>query len=272
MRNLAPTLSINHNWGNACNIDLMYGALLEDLLATRREIADCREMAGWHDQCQLLLRANCGLDLTDMARMLLAGARDAMRTLRALPAAAVSRCDGGPVMPLNPRLCALRRHPVASVCEDLASGQRLGHNWSAAEAARLACFELGRIHTTLGRLGPDWFGADAWGAAQLALAPHACGGAGPCCGVCGRRPTDPLPMEEPTAHGRCDPLAFWEPCRPAAAAPLAPLLPPSPEAATNGGEGRAPDGDQCFAWLPVLCWAMADIGLIVQHEACATSR
>lgn len=79
--NEALTLSINHNWGwslglsrllesfscpshhsvtrlpvNACNVDMMLEALLEDLQRAEKEIQDCRSMPGWHEQCQILLK------------------------------------------------------------------------------------------------------------------------------------------------------------------------------------------------------------------------
>ncbi|KAH3750977.1 hypothetical protein DPMN_185517 [Dreissena polymorpha] len=50
--NLEDTISINHNWLNASNIDLCWKHLQSSLTAVQLEIADCRDMEGWAQQCQ----------------------------------------------------------------------------------------------------------------------------------------------------------------------------------------------------------------------------
>lgn len=79
VRNLRTTLSINHNWANACNIDFLFSTVLEDLVVAEAEIADCQEMEGWGEQCQLLLRANSGFDLDELFHLLSLAARGERR-------------------------------------------------------------------------------------------------------------------------------------------------------------------------------------------------
>jgi oxalate decarboxylase/phosphoglucose isomerase-like protein (cupin superfamily) len=53
VENLEDTISINHNWANACNLEIMFDQLESDLKEVQLAIADCRDMDGWHKQCQV---------------------------------------------------------------------------------------------------------------------------------------------------------------------------------------------------------------------------
>ena len=58
-------MSINHNWGNACNIDLFWDFLCHELQMVEHELSDCRSGVGdeeWTALCQRVLLANSGID------------------------------------------------------------------------------------------------------------------------------------------------------------------------------------------------------------------
>ena len=48
------TISINHNWINGCNVMLCWSFIKDSLLDVQKQIEDCREMDGWHQQCQVI--------------------------------------------------------------------------------------------------------------------------------------------------------------------------------------------------------------------------
>ena len=70
--NTADTISVNHNWLNACNARWALLRLREVLAAVRVGLA---EEAGDQELCMGLLRARCGLDLYQWAELLAGVAR-----------------------------------------------------------------------------------------------------------------------------------------------------------------------------------------------------
>nr|XP_022326185.1 jmjC domain-containing protein 4-like isoform X1 [Crassostrea virginica] len=70
VHNLEDTISINHNWLNGCNVDICWQYIKNNLLQVQHEIADCREMEGWDDQCQLILNATVGIDYDEFLRFM----------------------------------------------------------------------------------------------------------------------------------------------------------------------------------------------------------
>eukprot|EP00048_Salpingoeca_helianthica_P024973 m.36804 g.36804 ORF g.36804 m.36804 type:complete len:249 (+) comp9719_c0_seq4:350-1096(+) len=57
--NLAPTISVNHNWGNSFNIAGMATVLARDLAQVRRELSDlATQMEGWLTQCDALVKVS----------------------------------------------------------------------------------------------------------------------------------------------------------------------------------------------------------------------
>ncbi|XP_072034844.1 2-oxoglutarate and iron-dependent oxygenase JMJD4-like [Amphiura filiformis] len=63
--NLEDTISINHNWLNGCNIDIMWEFLQQELCTIQKSISDCIDMEGWHNQCQLIMKASTGIDYAE---------------------------------------------------------------------------------------------------------------------------------------------------------------------------------------------------------------
>lgn len=51
------TISINHNWLNGCNVDIMWQFLQCELSSVQKEIDEWRNtMDSWHQHCQVLRR------------------------------------------------------------------------------------------------------------------------------------------------------------------------------------------------------------------------
>lgn len=63
--NLEDTISINHNWTNACGIFKMWEHLKSELAKVQRSIEDCKDMDNWYQHCQVILRASCGINYAE---------------------------------------------------------------------------------------------------------------------------------------------------------------------------------------------------------------
>ncbi|KAJ1975519.1 hypothetical protein H4R33_006635 [Dimargaris cristalligena] len=81
VENIGETISINHNWANACNLPDLYGTLVRELDLVEHAIRDCAGMEGWSAHCQLLLRANHGIHFADFYRLLAFKARSLVAQL-----------------------------------------------------------------------------------------------------------------------------------------------------------------------------------------------
>ncbi|XP_020620520.1 jmjC domain-containing protein 4-like isoform X2 [Orbicella faveolata] len=79
--NLEDTISINHNWTNACGIYKMWEHLQSELSKVHRSIEDCRDMENWHEHCQVVLRASCGLNYEEFVEFLDVIASPRIRTI-----------------------------------------------------------------------------------------------------------------------------------------------------------------------------------------------
>ncbi|KAJ8975231.1 hypothetical protein NQ317_014660 [Molorchus minor] len=60
--NLEDTISINHNWVNACNIKVMWNSMKHNLELICKEIEDCKEMDDFEEHCQIMLNASFGMN------------------------------------------------------------------------------------------------------------------------------------------------------------------------------------------------------------------
>lgn len=60
--NLAETISVNHNWFNACNIFTIWSEMYKTFELVVEEISDCREMQDFDAHCQLMLRSVFGMN------------------------------------------------------------------------------------------------------------------------------------------------------------------------------------------------------------------
>ncbi|XP_017132631.1 2-oxoglutarate and iron-dependent oxygenase JMJD4 homolog [Drosophila elegans] len=68
--NLTDTISVNHNWFNACNISMVWQNLRHNLKAVCREISDCQQMDDFEAHCQTMLRASFGINYLDFIELL----------------------------------------------------------------------------------------------------------------------------------------------------------------------------------------------------------
>lgn len=63
--NLEDTISINQNWLNGCNINLMYLDMQKHLEEVKDEIDDCKGDSDFEEQCQIVLKASYGMDFKE---------------------------------------------------------------------------------------------------------------------------------------------------------------------------------------------------------------
>lgn len=63
--NMVDTISVNHNWFNGVSIYKTWVFLQEEFSRVQESISDCREMDGWENQCQLILKSLSGIDFKE---------------------------------------------------------------------------------------------------------------------------------------------------------------------------------------------------------------
>lgn len=68
--NIENTISVNHNWINSCNIDVVWNYLKENLDSVEKEIQEFSNTQGWTEHCQLMLKALFGMDISDFVNFL----------------------------------------------------------------------------------------------------------------------------------------------------------------------------------------------------------
>ncbi|KAI8323599.1 hypothetical protein GQ54DRAFT_309955, partial [Martensiomyces pterosporus] len=60
--NKGDTISINHNWANEFNLHHLYARLRSDLDAVEYALRDVKDMDGFEEQAQVVLKADSGTD------------------------------------------------------------------------------------------------------------------------------------------------------------------------------------------------------------------
>lgn len=73
VHNMEDTISVNHNWVNSYNIWQVWLFLKSELALVEREISNCRSGMNhqeWFSQCQLIMKANTGIDLATFYALL----------------------------------------------------------------------------------------------------------------------------------------------------------------------------------------------------------
>ena len=79
--NTKDTISINHNWFNACNITFIWESLKQALVQIQKELEDLRpkeqrseeaqpDLSSWDGECQDLLRLHHGMNYSDFCDIL----------------------------------------------------------------------------------------------------------------------------------------------------------------------------------------------------------
>lgn len=73
VHNIEDAISINHNWLNGANIRSVAQFLLSQAALVRTEIYDCKALMTskeWNDQCEVILRADSGMNVHDFIKFL----------------------------------------------------------------------------------------------------------------------------------------------------------------------------------------------------------
>lgn len=60
--NLLDTISVNHNFINACNIEIVWKSLQNNLISVEHEIEEFKNTPEFTSQCQLILKSVFGMD------------------------------------------------------------------------------------------------------------------------------------------------------------------------------------------------------------------
>ncbi|VDP87194.1 unnamed protein product [Echinostoma caproni] len=68
--NLTDCVSINHNWFNATNVARIWEHLQDQLEMVEKSTEDVRDTPGWHEQCQICLRALTGINFHEFLVLL----------------------------------------------------------------------------------------------------------------------------------------------------------------------------------------------------------
>ncbi|RLN98570.1 hypothetical protein BBJ28_00005968 [Nothophytophthora sp. Chile5] len=80
VKNLEDTISINHNWFNGYNLRELWGFFRRELTAVERELEDLKALGligrEFLDQCQLVMRANTGINYVEFRELLYAKASE----------------------------------------------------------------------------------------------------------------------------------------------------------------------------------------------------
>ena len=89
VRNLTGCLSINHNWFNRSSLGRVWAFLKEEATAVQERLGHLREtfdekVSGWERQCEVVLRANSAMNLTEWVGLLLWKAREVRRVGQAV--------------------------------------------------------------------------------------------------------------------------------------------------------------------------------------------
>ncbi|TRZ00501.1 hypothetical protein DNTS_026637 [Danionella cerebrum] len=107
--NLEDTISINHNWLNGCNLDVMWQFLQDELSSVQREIQEWRDtMDTWHQHCQVIMKSCTGIDYGEFASFLKTIANNRISFLNSCPRNTERSHDL-----LAEHLCALGPHHAA---------------------------------------------------------------------------------------------------------------------------------------------------------------
>ncbi|KAH9526821.1 JmjC domain-containing protein 4 [Dermatophagoides farinae] len=62
VENIEHTISINHNWFNACNLDRVYSNLLNALKDVQNEMSDLKNTDEWNETCDRILTIHFGMN------------------------------------------------------------------------------------------------------------------------------------------------------------------------------------------------------------------
>ncbi|XP_014890236.1 2-oxoglutarate and iron-dependent oxygenase JMJD4 [Poecilia latipinna] len=156
--NLEDTISINHNWLNGCNIDIMWQFLQNELSSVQKEIEEWRNtMDSWHQHCQVIMKACSGIDYSEFASFLKIVAENRMAFLNACSSgdsSDYSRHLSETLTALGPYHAAFDLQRVAHIIECLLCNEdfkRLDHSTSTLQPETLLQQIRDTIQSTRGQ-------------------------------------------------------------------------------------------------------------------------
>lgn len=79
------TISVNHNWINACNIHIVWTALQNALIQVEHQIEEYNDTPEFPSQCQLILKSVFGMDFQDFISLLFYISRKRLQQLQGEP-------------------------------------------------------------------------------------------------------------------------------------------------------------------------------------------
>lgn len=68
--NEQDTISVNHNWLNGCNVFAVLAGISDNYSNVLKEIDDCKDMDGFEQHCQVMLKASYGIDFMEFLELL----------------------------------------------------------------------------------------------------------------------------------------------------------------------------------------------------------
>lgn len=68
--NEQDTISVNHNWLNGCNVAAVLAGITDNYSKVVKEIDDCKDMDGFEQHCQVMLKASYGIDFMEFLELL----------------------------------------------------------------------------------------------------------------------------------------------------------------------------------------------------------
>uniref|UniRef100_K3X8M4 JmjC domain-containing protein n=1 Tax=Globisporangium ultimum (strain ATCC 200006 / CBS 805.95 / DAOM BR144) TaxID=431595 RepID=K3X8M4_GLOUD len=84
VKNVEATISINHNWFNGYNLDQLWQFFQREYDAVENELEDLKELGlvgrEFKDQCQVVMKANTGINYTEFRAMLYSKAHELLTT------------------------------------------------------------------------------------------------------------------------------------------------------------------------------------------------
>lgn len=125
--NLEDTISINHNWLNGCNLDIMWQFLQGELSAVQREISEWRDsMDTWHQHCQVIMKSCTGIDYGEFSSFLKIIANSRLSFLNACSGTSAPGCPrhlSDTLATLGPHHAAFDLQRVAHILECMLSNE-----------------------------------------------------------------------------------------------------------------------------------------------------
>ncbi|TYZ64293.1 hypothetical protein PybrP1_013126 [[Pythium] brassicae (nom. inval.)] len=122
--NLEDTISINHNWFNGHNARPVWDFFQREHAAVEAELDDLKELglvdAEFQEQCQVVLKANAGINYVEFRELLRAKAQDFLAQYERTASGASPRQQHGQPLQLGREELAQHLRTISSILKELA--------------------------------------------------------------------------------------------------------------------------------------------------------